>query len=334
MNKTVIINVPMDLSGSQWGGDLTQGPAHILNKGNLGGKLRSIGVPIAQETLIHCPEPNEAQAIDGIPDLQSILEVSTMVRMHAERCILEKQRPIVLGGEQTVDIGLVVAAARQFERVGIISLDGHFDCNTPRTSNTNHVHGMTNASHCGYGHPSLVNIHETGRPRVRGEDILIIGPNTENKRFFAGESSQLGNMHQLKREAAIQEEIANAARWGVRTITMREIQDKTGLDNPSSCPWFIREEIRHLFARVDAVVALIDLDHLHKAFAPGVAMPNANGMSVELSSDICRAIRAANFSTKKLVGLAIVEADPTKEDRNNSTVKNAARLAGETLGYV
>ena len=81
---------------------------------------------------------------------------------------------IILGGDHSVSIGSITGVSKKAERLGLLWLDCHPDANTPETSPTGNVHGMTVAIALGYGYPQLVNCAEFS-PKVLPENMCIIG---------------------------------------------------------------------------------------------------------------------------------------------------------------
>src|SRR5260221_1198614 len=98
------------------------------------------------------------------------------------RCVVMRQTegrmPLVLGGDHRVMIGWVAGAtnfyARQHESLGLIWFDAHGDANTPETTPSGNIHGMSLAVVLGVGDPDLVNVG--GRtPKVLPPNTALIG---------------------------------------------------------------------------------------------------------------------------------------------------------------
>src|SRR5260221_6690219 len=98
------------------------------------------------------------------------------------RCVVMRQTegrmPLVLGGDHRVMIGWVAGAtnfyARQHESLGLIWFDAHGDANTPETTPSGNIHGMSLAVSLGFGDEDLVNLG--GRaPKVQPRNTVLIG---------------------------------------------------------------------------------------------------------------------------------------------------------------
>ncbi|MCK5543087.1 MAG: arginase family protein [Desulfobacterales bacterium] len=71
-------------------------------------------------------------------------------------------------------MGSIAGAAKQCKKLGLLWLDCHSDANTPETSPTGNVHGMTIAISLGFGYPKFVNCAQFS-PKVAPENVCIIG---------------------------------------------------------------------------------------------------------------------------------------------------------------
>jgi len=68
----------------------------------------------------------------------------------------------VLGGDHSISLGSVAAAARG-RTIGVIWIDAHGDFNTHQTTPSGNIHGMPMAALCGLGDPRLVDLIYPGR---------------------------------------------------------------------------------------------------------------------------------------------------------------------------
>src|SRR5690606_36457778 len=105
---------------------------------------------------------------------------------------------VFLGGDHSVSIGTVAAVARQ-RKVGVLWIDAHADMNTPRTSPSGNIHGMSVAALLGEGPAALTEIGGTS-PVLQPADVAMIG---------------LRNLDTAERQRVNQS--------GIQTFTMRDI---------------------------------------------------------------------------------------------------------------
>ncbi|MBI5864371.1 MAG: arginase [Planctomycetes bacterium] len=112
----------------------------------------------------------------GLNNLRVILQCNR----HTHACVLGsmRRRPqafmLIVGGDHSLAIGTLAGLADSCGRLGLIWIDAHADFNTPATSPSGNIHGMSLAVACGNGHRDLR--HIAGRdPMVREDDVFLFG---------------------------------------------------------------------------------------------------------------------------------------------------------------
>ncbi|MDD5056064.1 MAG: arginase family protein [Candidatus Peribacteraceae bacterium] len=326
-SQVAVVRVGMDLSGSQWGNNLAAAPEYFLKNGLRSFLLKKFGNRYRELVVDAAPSSQQREGQE-VQHLDDILRVSRDVQWLTRQLFMEGAFVILLGGEQTADLGLVAGAAtsgthprHHRRRISLSSLDGHLDCHFAGDSITNHVHGQVRAADCGYGQRDLVNFHggtPTRRvvPRVKGENIVIVGTNEANVKFFSGLETTCDPSLRGLRARTNEQEIANAKAWGIKTFPMHEIQKGNSNGEylaSSTAAWQNRFQVvlNQILCQTRGHVVLCDLDHLHEDVAPGVAMRNPEGMSLEQSLWTMRTI--ARQASHELMGVAIVEGDPAHD---------------------
>ena len=206
----------------------------------------------------------------------------------------------MLGGDHSLSIGTVAAAARHHRSrgasIGIIWVDAHADMNTPDTTPSGNVHGMSLAVLVGRGHEAL---------RALSGEWRAVDPRN---------ATVLGARELDPGERALIKEL------GVRVITMSEI-DERGI---AAC-------MDEALARAnDGTVGFhlsFDLDALDPREAPGVGTPVQGGLTYREGHLVCE--KAAG--TERIVSLELVELNPVLDDRNH-TARLAVGLLASALG--
>jgi arginase len=174
--------------------------------------------------------------------------------------------PIILGGDHSVSIGSITGVSKKAERLGLLWLDCHPDANTPETSPTGNVHGMTVAIALGYGYPQLVNCAEFS-PKVLPENMCIIGAKDIDK----GEKELLN-------------------RVGVRTFTLSDIE-RYGI------VYIFEEAVKIVSNRTDRIHVSFDVDVLDPIIAPGTGIFSRGGLSYREISYITKILGKKNVIT-------------------------------------
>ncbi|MCK5219580.1 arginase family protein, partial [bacterium] len=94
--------------------------------------------------------------------IEEIARVSEQLAKLVADSIEEGYIPVILGGDHSASIGSIAGATKKINKLGLLWLDCHPDANTPESSPTGNVHGMTVAISLGFGYPQLVNCLQPG----------------------------------------------------------------------------------------------------------------------------------------------------------------------------
>ncbi len=293
-----IIGVPVDLGAGRRGVDM--GPSAI-RIADLEPRLEALGHKVLDcgDLDVMIPETQRVGA-GKLRYKAPILAACEELRKHVERSLGEGRMPLVLGGDHSIAIGSVAGSsnhlAAQGEQMGLIWFDAHGDANTPETTPSGNIHGMSLAISLGHGDTDLVNLG--GRsPKVQPGNTALIGI----RDLDAGERLAL-------------------KKWGVTCYTMRDLDERGMRD-------VVDEAIRVASDGTAGVHLSFDLDVLDPEDAPGTGTPVWGGityreahLAMELLAD-----RAP------IVAVDLVEVNPVL-DTQNQTALLAAELIQSLLG--
>lgn len=150
--KIALLGIPLEIGASQAG--TLMGPAALRTAG-IARLLEQLGLTVedhgdlSQPTLVASNEttPTNAKYYD---------EIKGWVRMLSERAWQIARTgaiPIFMGGDHSLSMGSVNGVARYWREQGrplfVLWLDAHADYNTPATTITGNMHGMSAAFLCG-----------------------------------------------------------------------------------------------------------------------------------------------------------------------------------------
>lgn len=237
------------------------------------------------------PGVYETRFARGIPTAMNFLPNILQVNRHTHACVLGTRRKspdsflLVIGGDHSLAIGVLAGLSDSCRQLGLIWIDAHPDFNTPRSSPSGNIHGMSLAVACGAGHPSLRAI--AGRdPLVREEDVILLGC----RDIDAGERNAL---------AASRVTLHTAVEWRRRGIAEELLIAARTLAN-----------------RCDHIHLSFDIDALDPKYVPGTGTPVADGLTPD---EIAPAL--ATLARERLIHSAeFVEYNP-KLDENNRTAE-------------
>jgi arginase len=295
-----LIGAPFGLAASIPGTSLGPAAARLVG---LAETLAGLGHQVVDRGDI-APAPSQFRPSRDISHLGNHAEaVSQWVEaIHDETlaALADGQRPLLIGGDHSVSMGSVSAVARHVaeegKRVAVLWIDAHPDFNTPQSSPSGNMHGMSLAFLT--GNEDLARLmHEREFPAILPTDVSVIGARS------------------IDREE--KEAIASA---GVRCHDMRAV-DEHG----------IRYLVQDVLGSIDPVTTHLhvsfDLDVVDPALAPGVGTPVPGGLNYRETHHIMELLHDSG-----LVGsLDVVELNPMR-DIQGQTASLMVDLVGSLFG--
>jgi len=280
-----VINVQLDLGGERRGTDMGPSAMHVAG---LVPRLSKLGHKV---TSIHTvATPSFEATRTGNPSarfLTPIVTIAAEIAARVENALKHREFPLVLGGDHAQAIGTIVGLTNYLkergERLGVLWVDAHTDMNTPDTTPSGNIHGMPLAVLLGHGPQELVSLSGS-EPALRPEDVAIIGARDVD----AAEAPLVKST-------------------GVRVYTMSELDER----GTSLC---VREALDRITEHTAGMHLSFDLDGVDPSVAPGVGTPVPGGLTLRESLHLCE----ATFRTKQLMGMEVVELNPTLDVRNQT----------------
>lgn len=293
-----IIGVPIDLGAGRRGVDM--GPSAI-RIADIEKRLEELGHKVVDYGDLDVMIPETQKVGPGrLRYKQPILSACTELMNTVDKCLEEGRMPLVLGGDHSIAIGSVAGStnwyARRDEAIGLIWFDAHGDANTPETTPSGNIHGMSLAVSLGFGDHELV--HLGGRaPKVQPRNTVLIGIRDVD----AGEREFL-------------------KKSGVTCYTMRDLDERGMRD-------VLDEAIRLASDGTAGIHLSFDLDVVDPEDAPGTGTPVWGGISFREAH-----LAMEMFADRaNIVAMDLVEVNPVL-DTKNMTGLLAAELAQSALG--
>ncbi|MEF8838907.1 MAG: arginase [Haloarculaceae archaeon] len=300
MDRTArIIGVPMDLGADRRGVDM--GPSAIRYAG-LAPHLERIDHPCVDGGDLAVPRPEERDPDSGGPErgdakfLQETREVCTALASTVRETVDAGQFPLVLGGDHSIAIGTIggVSANRD---VGVLWFDAHGDFNTPATTPSGNVHGMSLAAVLGKADGEAFGWAEV--PNVSDDNVALVG---------------LRNLDEGERRLLRESDVT--------AFSMRDI-DEHGL------PDVVKTAVDVATDGTEATHVSLDMDWLDPTEAQGVGTPVRGGVSYREAHVAMELVY--EHVGDDLAALEIVEVNPIL-DRHNETAELATELAASVFG--
>ena len=210
---------------------------------------------------------------------------STLYKAMVEK-IKEECFPIMIGGDHSAAIPSALASAKVNIDVGMIWIDAHTDYNTFETTVTGNIHGLPLAAINGYKNNELRYYH----------DGKIIQP---SKTVIIGARS----MDEAEKD--------NVKYSGVTVFTTQDIKEK-GIEE------VMEEAFKIANFKTKGVHVSYDLDVMDPDVAPGVSIPEFDGLSEEEAMKINECIIK---HMKDVLSFDLVEFNPLRDvDRKTEQI--------------
>lgn len=299
MRDVSVISVSMDLGAGRRGVDM--GPS-ALRLAGLNERLRALGYHVRESGTVNARDPETTEQgetrlryLDEITDVCK--ETYRLVRGALEGGCF----PLILGGDHSLTIGSGSAVADHYRQegasIGVLWVDAHTDMNTPETTPSGNVHGMSLAVLAGRGPGSLTSLMGGPAPAVDPRNIVVIGARDIDE-----------DEKTVVREA------------GIRVFTMSEV-DERGM---SAC---MDEALERLNDGTAGFHLSYDLDGLDPRVAPGVGTPVPGGLTYREGHLVCEKIARSGT----MLSMEVVEVNPVLDVRNG-TAEMAVELVASALG--
>lgn len=274
----------------------------VLREGGLVKLLNEIGIDLSDYGDIPQPQPASA----GDPKAKYLAQTSSFCRelyLRTLNVYQDGRRSVVIGGDHSISIGSVSAASTFLRskfgaeaKLGLLWVDAHPDINTPQTSPSGNIHGMSLASLLGMGPSELTSLSPHG-PALEASNIVMLG---------------LRDVDPPERDLL--------KRLAIKTFTMTEL-DLMGAGRAFT------EALKYIEDRCEAFVLSFDLDVCEPEVAPGVGTPVRGGLTIRESHLL---MELANMSSK-ILGVELVEFNPAL-DYDHHTRQFALWLLQSALG--
>jgi arginase len=294
--QLALIGAPTDVGAGARGASM--GP-EALRVAQLKSVLEAQGLDVVDRGNLSGPANPWLPPVGGYRHLPEVAAWNHLVHEAVHDELSGGRLPILLGGDHSLAIGSISAAARHCRTTGrklrVLWFDAHADFNTNVLTPSGNVHGMPVACLCGHGPSELVSIG--GKvPALDPRDLKQIGIRSVD----AGEKHLV---HEV----------------GFEVFDMRYI-DEMG----------IRHTLELALAGIDDSTHIhvsLDVDFLDPDIAPGVGTTVPGGPTYR-EAQLCMEMVA---DTDRLGSLDIVELNPAFDVRNR-TAEVAVDLIGSLFG--
>jgi arginase len=299
MKKVALLGAPIEIGASQRG--TLMGPAALRTAGLLT-LFDALGFAVEDHGDLSIGEV--AELADEPPDsARHYREIQRWIRLLSKRAYELAQSgaiPIFLGGDHSLSMGSVNGLARHWREAGrelfVVWLDAHADYNTPATTLSGNMHGMSAAFLC--GEPGLDGLlGDEPRASIDPDRLELFGVRSIDK---------------------LEKDLLRARR--VSVADMRQI-DEFGVGV------LMRRVIDKVKARNGVLHVSFDVDFLDPSLAPGVGTTVPGGATYREAHLVMELLHDSGL----VRSADIVELNPFLDERGR-TARTAVELIGSLFG--
>ena len=298
-SRVALLGVPVDIGASQRG--TLMGPDAMRTAG-LPAVLALLGMSVEDHGNIgidNAAMPNDPPPANA-KEYRDIQRWMRVISPRAYDLARSGAIPIFLGGDHSLAMGSINGVARHWHSQGrelfVLWLDAHADYNTPATTITGNMHGMSSAFLC--GEPGLdALLGDEPRASLRPDQLDLFG---------------IRSIDPLEKALVHQRRISIA--------DMRQI-DEFGV------AVLIRRVIERVKARNGVLHVSFDVDFLDPQLAPGVGTTVQGGATYREAHLIMELLHDSGL----VRSLDVVELNPFLDERGR-TARVAVELIGSLFG--
>ena len=298
-HRVALLGAPIDIGASRRG--TLMGPAALRTAG-LPALLESLGLEVTDFGDVGIADMADLADIPP-PKANRYREIQRWSRVLARRSYELAQTgaiPIFLGGDHSLSMGSVNGVARHWQEAGrdlfVLWLDAHADYNTPETTLSANMHGMSAAFLC--GEPGLDGLlGDEQRARLNPDQLELFGVRSIDK---------------------LEKDLLRTRK--VSIVDMRAI-DEFGVGV------LIRRVIDKVRARNGVLHVSFDVDFLDPDIAPGVGTTVPGGATYREAHLVMELLHDSGL----VRSVDIVELNPFLDERGK-TARVAVELIGSLFG--
>ena len=285
--KTIIFGAGSDLGVHIDGAKL--GPVQLMN--DIKGFYKGESISLAQNEQII----KSRNLSDRRRNEYEIDEFNTTLYNLMLEKMKEHYFSILIGGDHSVSIASALACAKANTDVGIIWIDAHTDYNTFKTTTTGNIHGLPLATINGYDNHELKSFHD-GKIIQTSKTVIVGARSIDDS------------------------EKDNVKYSNVTVFTTKDIKEK-GVEA------VMEEAFKIANYKTKGIHISYDLDVIDPDIAPGVSVPEFDGLSEE------EAMQINEYITKHMedvLSYDLVEFNPLR-DQNRKTEQIAVNLLAQII---
>ena len=292
MNKIAVIGVPSSAGARHVG---QEGAPSLFRRAGLIEGLRAAQLEVVDlddlPQVSYRPDPRNPKQ----QNLTLVCDVAKRAADQVGRAIQAGAKPVVLGGDCTITIGVLAGLVRHFPDLGLIYFDGDIDLNTPAETSSGILDGMGMAHIIGKGAEALAHLGPRC-PLMPEQNIVLFGDNPD-----AGYLDDT-EIQRLQR--------CSMARYPVPQIRTRVAEAA-------------REAVQRLEERVARILVHFDVDVIEFQDFPVADVGHDHGLTF---AEAMQGLQVF-LSSPKFAGLVVTEFNAERDVDGSSAVRLVTAIA-------
>lgn len=267
----------------------------MLDGANLGPEILTDNLTIKKDTIY---KENIVKSRDKNDLKKNLNEVNNFTKKVYDKTLSilgNNDFPLLIGGDHSSVIGSALASENFYNNIGIIWIDAHGDYNTFETTHTGNLHGLPLAAITGYKCDLLTNFITD--KHINPKNCVIVGARSIDPW-----------------------EIGNLTDAGVTIFTTQNVQNRGTKE-------VMDEAFKIALNNTVGTHVSYDLDVIDPIIAPGVSVPEINGINENEAYEIMDYLVNRKNDIKSM---DLVEYNPTR-DINNKTYTIAKELINKFI---
>jgi arginase family enzyme len=240
--------------------------------------------------------PAERDAASGVLGLPGLLAAGDELCDRVDAVLASGRRPLVVGGDCSLLLGVGFALRRRFERPGLWFVDGHTDTYDGASSPTGEAADMELGALTGHGPAELAPGALDG-PVIAPERVVV-----------------LGHRHPDDAEDTIELELVDRDIVRVDGRALRE----------RGAAWTGRDAEQRVGDATDGAWLHLDLDVLDREELPAVSYPQAGGLSWDELHELVKPLAAS----RHLIGASVADLNSDLDPDGRYAARVVELLAG------
>ena len=252
-----------------------EGPQALIEE------LKEVKDKIHKISIVNAEDEKKETGNGKLKNLGSVNRFNEKLYQEVLSSVTNDHLPITIGGDHSLAVATALASIKQYEKMGIIWVDAHTDFNTSQTTVTGNIHGLPLAVITRFlEDDEILSKFHTGNYYLP-QNTVVVGARSVD---FPGEVHNVeeANIHNLDKNR-------------IKNCKIEQVME---------------EAFQYASDGTNGVHISLDLDVIDPEAAPGVSVPEKDGMSVQ---DFEKVVEMVIKNKEIIRSIDLVEYNPLRD---------------------